>query len=223
MPRRCHTCAHPDRAAIDRALAAREPLGPLAARYGLSRSSLARHAEAHIPEAVARAVVAVGNAAALDITPELARDRAHITLMMEACDRWLRDPEDPTRYDVGLRSDDVDVIYRERDGERWIRKRAKLSRLLRMVEGEDIQVDRGETKSADVRLLILKTIAASRDWVELVARIEGKIRDEVNLNVIASPEWARIQDRIVAALAGFPEARLAVAAALASLSPEIDA
>jgi DNA-binding transcriptional ArsR family regulator len=48
MAQRCTVCAHPRRRRIDRELAADElSFRELAARYGLSKSALARHWENH--------------------------------------------------------------------------------------------------------------------------------------------------------------------------------
>src|SRR5215211_2966007 len=56
MSGRCKTCAHPQRDEIDRLLLRRTPTRKIAARFeGLSRTSIQRHAEAHIPTQLARA------------------------------------------------------------------------------------------------------------------------------------------------------------------------
>lgn len=54
MPQTCRACHSPDRAAIDAAILAAEPMRRIAARTGVSESSLRRHAS-HVPETVALA------------------------------------------------------------------------------------------------------------------------------------------------------------------------
>ena len=50
MPRACTVCAHPKRTAIEAALAAGESQREVAARFGLSKTALVRHAQ-HAPPA----------------------------------------------------------------------------------------------------------------------------------------------------------------------------
>lgn len=55
MPRTCKTCAHPDRAAIDKALLDMEPFRHIAARFGTNTGTLQRHKAEHIPVALSKA------------------------------------------------------------------------------------------------------------------------------------------------------------------------
>ena len=56
MPRRCTVCAHPEREAIDAALVAgSDSLRTIAARFGVSKSSLIRHRDKHLPETLTKA------------------------------------------------------------------------------------------------------------------------------------------------------------------------
>lgn len=50
MPQTCSVCKHPERAAIDSALVAGEPLRDIAGRFSLGKSSLARHKLEHLPD-----------------------------------------------------------------------------------------------------------------------------------------------------------------------------
>lgn len=54
MPAHCVTCEHPEREAIDRAIVVGETLRSLASRYGMHRTSLARHAQAHLSPALVK-------------------------------------------------------------------------------------------------------------------------------------------------------------------------
>lgn len=68
--------------------------------------------------------------------------------------------------------------------------------------------------------LALSAIKELRATVELLAKLSGELdeRPQVNvLNVSSSPEWLGIQTAMLGALAPFPDARVAVAAALEDL------
>jgi hypothetical protein len=54
VPRSCLACSSPDRAAIDKALVAREPLRNIAKRVSISPAGLLRH-KSHVARAIVRA------------------------------------------------------------------------------------------------------------------------------------------------------------------------
>ena len=54
MPRTCLACTHPDRAAIDKALVAGEPLRNIAKRVSISPAGLVRH-KSHVAGALVKA------------------------------------------------------------------------------------------------------------------------------------------------------------------------
>ncbi len=55
MPRRCTICAHKKRSTIDRALVERQPFRSIADQFGVSKTSLIRHHDDHLPAALDRA------------------------------------------------------------------------------------------------------------------------------------------------------------------------
>jgi hypothetical protein len=54
------------------------------------------------------------------------------------------------------------------------------------------------------------------ECVELMAKVQGTISSGTTISLTVSPEWARTREVILQALTPFPEARVAVAAALQS-------
>jgi hypothetical protein len=139
-----------------------------------------------------------------------------VNLLFDACDRWLRDAEDPSRYDVGPRAEEVSVVYVEAgyDG-RPVRRKAPLSELLARVEGLDLTVRLVEVKHSDPRDLLLKTAGRLQGHLELLAKLVGELQpDGVTVNLLVSPEWQRTRAALLTALAAHPAARQAVAAAL---------
>jgi hypothetical protein len=190
MPRVCTICTHPERAAIDQALVGGESAPRIAAKYRVSEDAVTRH-RAHMAE--------------------LKRSMARVNLLFDACDRWLRDPENPEQYDVGPRAHDVVVTYTERDGDRLVRKKARLSYLL---DQSGVDVDSAETKYADPRMLLLRTSAQLQSNLELIAKLIGQLDDRPVVNVLITPEWQKLRAVIIEALMDEPSARIKVAAAL---------
>lgn len=225
MPRVCTICAHLDRAAIDRALVAGEAsFRNIAEQFGVSVGALDRHKKAHLSPALVQAKAAQELRDAVDVMAELERCFTRMNLLFDACDRWLRDPEDPTRYDLGPRAEEVDITYTERAISargivKTVRRKKKLSELLADVEAEGVgrQVVLVETKHADPRELVVKTANRLQGQIELLARLLGELQDGDTVNILVSPVWVQVRSVIIAALREHPEARQAVAAALATL------
>jgi hypothetical protein len=65
--------------------------------------------------------------------------------------------------------------------------------------------------------LALKAIDRLQRQLELQARLLGDLDDRPQINVLITPEWAGVRAALLGALGPFPEARLAVAGALAQL------
>ncbi len=240
MPRPCTICIHPEREAIDKALVASESYRNISVRFGTSVASLQRHKAEHIPALLSTARQRQGEASAmhgqqlvdqaqaqqdhedahaLDVMEELQRCFQRVNLLFDACDRYLRDPDDATRYDVGPRSEDVMVTYTEPGGDgKPVRRKARLSTLLaRAEQGSAFMVDRAETKVADPRDLVLKAAAQLTAQVQLLAKLLGQLDERPQVNVLMAPEWLQVRAALLTALAPYADARLAVAAALTSL------
>jgi len=235
MARTCTVCAHPEREAIDQALVTGESLRNLALRFAISAAALHRHRHEHMPvvlakaqQARAQAQAALGDqvaqheaheqAHALDVMTELERCFTRVNMLFDACHEWLLDPDQPTKYYLGPRADDVKVVYwgRDRNGQA-VTKKAPLSEILTRVEDAGVRVERWETKYADPRELALKVAAQLKGQTELLAKLMGDLQQEGTVNLVVSPEWAQVRATLIRALAPFPDAAVAVADSLASL------
>ena len=70
--------------------------------------------------------------------------------------------------------------------------------------------------------LRLRAIARAEKQIELEGRLLGELIDAPTVNVAVLPEWLGLRAAVLRALAPFPAARLAVAAALAEGEPRAD-
>lgn len=218
MGRVCSVCTHPNRVEIDKALVAGESNRAISRRFRVSKDAVLRHAAEHLPATLVKAAEARENAHALDVMAELQRVFQRANMLFDACDTWLRDPEEPGRYTLEPRAEDVKVIYLEANGAgKPIRKKAPLSRLLAKIEDAGVDVERGEWRHADPRELILKTAERLQDLLQLVAKLIGDLDDRPTVNVVLSPEWQATRGVLLEALLPFPEARASVAGALLKL------
>lgn len=128
----------------------------------------------------------------IDAWEQLSRGLRRVNLLMDACDEWLKDAQDPERYDVGPRTGEVDITYEVEietetpKGEprfRTEKRKKKLSELMATLEGYDEDGARycgwkkGETKHADPRELILKTANEARQTVNTAAELARMLAD----------------------------------------------
>ena len=189
MPQRCTVGHSSARAEIDRALVTRELSFPAAARrFRLSQSSLYRHYCEHLPGALVKAREAAAVASSDRLLTELQRCLERVNLLFDACDRWLRDPEDPSRYEVGARAEDVSVTYFEAGSNgQPVRRKARLSALLGRLDEMPtfLFTDVVEIKCADPRELVLKTAERLEGHLSLLAKLEGRLQ-EVSIDAVRS-------------------------------------
>jgi len=210
--RKCNTCQHPQRTEIDRRLARRgesgESILAIARAYHLKRDALTNHELNHLPKPLA--VVAARHAELVEETKEMdvmaslgrAADKAE--RMLEACDSWLRDPEDPTRYTLVPRSTEVEVVWNEGD----LRRKEKLGRILERVE----QVAMGYVP----REAVTKALEA--------AGVEGEERHDIELELQLAanhpPLPARFQVELLEAKTADP--RKLLLDAVTTLKPVVE-
>lgn len=231
MPRSCTVCSHPKREEIDRAIAAGiESNRAIASEYSIHVGSLRRHVVNHLPRQVAKAreieqeqrsqaIVREHNEAdetqAAGLITELTLFVQRVRLLYDACDAWLRDADDPSKYDIAPRSEDVMVTYLEHvDSRKTVKKKAALSQLLERALRPDQEVVFVETKAADPRELLLKTFDRLKSQLELVAELEGKLDRRQHVNIEVSVEWVNLRNLIFTTLRAYPEAVQTLAEAL---------
>ena len=157
MPRTCTICAHPQREAIDRALAAGTSLATIATLHHVIDESLRRHRDAHLPKAIVRAQEVEDVRQALDVVKQL-----------------------------------------------------------KAINGAALQVLTDARRQGDPDLA-LKAIDRIHKQIELQARLLGELDDRPVVNVLVAPQWLGMRAALVEVLAPFPDARVAVATALALL------
>lgn len=216
MPQKCTICSHPRRTEIERA-AVRGELSNrrIAAQYKITESALRRHRFEHLPDLLIKGKEAQDEERAVDVYAELAEAVRLVNKVLAACDAWLIDPEDPGRYALDHRAEEVTIIYTEPGpGGKPQRKKAPLASLLPQLAANGQRVEGWEAKRADPRELILKAAGRLKDLIEPLAEMEGRISRQPQINVLVSPQWIGARAMMLEALAPFPAARTAVAEAL---------
>jgi hypothetical protein len=245
MPK-CTICTHEEREAIDHDLVAGKSYRSVALRFGVSTSAACRHRRDHIPADLARLAPgreqepgelarrdrlagqaedqqAAAEARALDLLAELNRAFVRVRKLLDACDRWLSDPDEPDRYDLGPRADELLVHYTAA-GPNGIPIRAKaplstlLARAARCSAGPgaadpSLFVDRVEFRRADPRELVLKAARRLEAELQLVARLVDRFAasdPDGDDEPLTGDEIAAMWRPVLDALGPYPEALTAV-------------
>jgi len=222
VSRTCTVCSHPERATIDKALVAvQNPYRAIARQYGLSKDALLRHKADHLLAEIVAAWQEERQGNGLELAGEVRGWMTTIGKLLRACDEWLTDPDDHTRYDLSPRASELMVHYEEQDVTPQgrplvVRRKARLSDLLKRAEAGsgDITITLVEHKAADPRKLLLDTTKTLEGHLRLVAEIAGKVQTQGTTTFLLSPEWVALRSRMLVALAPYPAARLALAATL---------
>lgn len=206
---------HPAKKYIELELVKGTPYRDIVGQFSgdISRSSLGRYKRKHLPEQLAKAREAKEVSNADKLLAELARLRIYANKLMEACDRYLTDPEHPDWYDIGPRAHDVDVTYEAEDGQgKTYRRKARMSDLLKLIEKKDILPIEIRWKIADPRELVLKAHKALKEDLELLGRIWGEIKGEGTPGILVTdPVFIEIQALILDAVKDHPEVREKIA------------
>ena len=241
MARPCTVCEHPGLPEINRAIVDSAVESSVAKRYrqigatfGLGPDAVRRHATGHMTAGLNRAVAIhaelVEETSQLDVMAALGRAAQKLERFLGAADAWLTDPRDPTRYDLGPRDGEVFVIWEKEvdmgDGVRAVveRKKESLADILRRCGEKSTtapqpgEIRTVEVKHGDPRKLLLDAMTAGKPLLELLGKATGQIKPEppaAQLNVfLGGPDWARIEETLVATLRPWPPALEAAGKAL---------
>lgn len=224
MARNCLVCISTNREDIERDILRNAPLMEIQERYGISRSAISRHKLRHLPLPEVSIVHQESEELReINIQDDLKRIYARIWKMLDACDEWLRDPDNPEKYSIDLRDNEIQVIYSfETERGKKVKKKALLSTLIREIklltprDMEEIEIV--EFKSVDPRSLTLQTANQLQKQLELIAKLMGVLDEKPQINmqiaIINSPEWQQLKNIIVTTLEPYPDAKRALIQAL---------
>jgi hypothetical protein len=115
----------------------------------------------------------------------------YVQKMYDACNEWLQDPDDHSKYNLDPRAYEHDVIYNwvltnQEGNETRIRKKASLQELLERAMRDDEEIIKVESKISDPRKLILETAQTLNKQLETLAKIAGVVQEVTNVDVNVS-------------------------------------
>ncbi len=210
MPRKCTICNHKDQEKIDKAILEGVPIRRIVAQFGTSQGTVQRH-KRHVSQKLLKAKEVKEVAQADTLIDELRKYRKRVELLFDACDRWLRDPDNPDQYDLSPRENEVRVIYTEKVGKSIVQKKENLTILLRKIEKSGRVPIYWEYKNADPRELILKTAAQLNKQLELLGRISGELENSPPVNIFVNPDFIIVKKILMEELKDYPGQQIKIA------------
>jgi hypothetical protein len=172
---------HPQKAKIIQAILRGEAsLRGIAGQFGLPKSAVMRYVKDRLnPQAAAE----MAKREEYQGQAVLARIEGVMTRMQtlyDACHEYLRDPDNPEKYDLGPRAWEIDIVYRTvEDGtDKMITRKESLDALLLRLDEAGYQTWEVRFKQADPRKLIIETANALGKQLELIAKIQGALKDQ---------------------------------------------
>lgn len=217
MSKRYEVDCHPQRAKIVKALIRGESYRDIAGRFGVSKSALSRYMLKHLVPQAAKALAIREIKDGDDYVTALDQITKRVQKEYDACDEYLRDPDNPDKYYLGPRAEDVQVVFVEKSSNgKEIRRKESLWDMVSLALGENQHAVGTYWKHADPRKLLLDTAKTLNDQLKLLATIRGQIKD-LTINISSSPVFIQFQQVVLDATANYPEVRKRITDALRAI------
>ncbi len=197
---------HKQRKRIDKEIIEGVPLLRISKWCGISRGALARYRDSVLLPKVAKLQLSAAehhSAVAKERQTRHLIDAAELLEIItdavdrvrklgDACDAYLQDPEDPTKYFLGDREEEVHIVgYREDDQGRRYAVKGRLSDILARLEGEGITVTSITSTKADPRMLLVRSSDTLSRQLEALT-IAWQAAEQHRTSFASSDEWGRL-------------------------------
>lgn len=177
MSRTCTVCSNNQKLAIESSIAAGTSYRDIAGQFETTKSSIERHVKSCIPAALDALRKAQKVESALVVEDEVKHVFNRLNKLIDACDEWLTDPKDTSKYTLEPRDLEIQVVYfdyndADNNGNPR-RKRDSLGSLVKRAEAANIEVVSCFSKHADPRELVVKTAGQIASHLQLYAKLRG--------------------------------------------------
>jgi len=226
MGRRVTVDSHPQREAIVKALiTGKTSYQAIGTRFNIPKSTIATYVRDRLQPVVAiqhqkqvKQEQKEGDAFLQRIENTMVR----VQKMYDACDEWLTDPNNVQKYTLSPRADEIRVIYNIFDGERRVKRSDSLSELIDRIERkEGANVVELQSRVSDPRKLLLETALTLNKQLELLAKIQGLVKDNLNVTINAESIYNNIIQVVSEATKDNPTVREAIIGELQKSSKSI--
>lgn len=168
---------HPKRDEIEQKIVEGVSFRGIAGQYGIPQASLQRYVNQRFVKLAGEAIRERHLDHGEAIVERLHNIIKRLEKLVNAADEWLTDPEDPEKYNLHPRADEVEIIYYTEDGDgNPLRNKKKLQDIVSEIEGTNKKVAELHWKNVDIRTLIPRTADSLHKQLDLVAKILGEVK-----------------------------------------------
>jgi hypothetical protein len=199
---------HPERDKIIKAICkGDQTFRAIAGQYGISKSTITSYVNGKFYQKVVAEAAKRDEKIGQSFLSRIEQVMHRMQKLYDACDEYLTDPNNPEKYDLTPRACEIDVKYRtvEPDTDKMITRTEGLQTLLEKLDGQGYQPWEIKMKVADPRKLIIETAKAITPQLELMAKIEGLVKENVSVSI--NQYWIDIKAIILKATEKHPEVR----------------
>lgn len=189
---------HPRRAEIEAAILEGRTLSDVSRAFGLRRVDVDRYVHGQLQLALRDSEIRARLDSVEGLRGRLASHLTRIEKLYDACDEYLTDPDNPGKYYLGPRANEVRVVYYTKGpkGER-IKQTAMLDEMLALA-GEGVEVGDVRFEGVNPRRLVIETANTATRQLEVLAKlIDGAAKMETGAPVTTSEAWVQVQQVIV--------------------------
>ena len=197
---------HPDKDKIIKALIKGISYQEISRQFGISKAALGQYLNDKLIKSVATAKAQEVQRDGKLADSEIQRIMSKVEKLFNACDKWLRDPENEDEYTVDLRSSEINVVYTRYVDDKPVQDRDDLQCIIDQYFKKDNDLKIIHTKMADIRQLIINTANSLAKLLELKAKIQGAIPD-IKIDITISEAWLVVKQSIIDATKEYPEVR----------------
>jgi hypothetical protein len=202
---------HPDKKTIIARILKGESLAALDREYGFGKGVSWKYVKEVLAERVQEAVQQGKD----DIRHRLESIFDRLQKLLDACHTWLQDPDDPEKYTLCPRMDEIEVVYLDvNENGNIVNKKALLSSLLARALNLDDMVE-VKTRNMDNRKLLVDTANAMSRQMEIIGKIIGQVPEGGTVNNFNfMTQWVEFKTIIMEATAKTPEVRKSIIEAM---------
>ncbi len=170
---RCKVCDHKKVALINSKLRSEDTIASIEKLFNISRKTITRHRDKCLASLLSEdketKEAIVGDVLLKQVNSQIEL----VSKMIQACDEWLTDPDDPSKYFIGARGDEIDVSFQKVDVDsgRLLpgKEKATLQELIQAIKAPGVYHLLNITnKHADPRDLLLKAITKLEHTVKMI-------------------------------------------------------
>lgn len=173
---------HPKKKAIIKDLLRGQTDNAIANNYGLPVSCVRRYRNGKMMALISSIWDEEKVEASLTIEQRIEDIASRMRKMLQACDEWLQDPDDPDHYNMSPRAEEVDIIYTTEETDdkgKVFRKKtkARLSDILARMEDKEMSPCGVFFHTVDTRKIMIETSRELASELRILAELQGQVRD----------------------------------------------